>query len=50
MIDIDFETLKRTDPDRPKLHEAFSKLEFASLMQEFLPEAPPVAKEFRIGL
>jgi DNA polymerase I len=46
-LDIDFETLKRTDPDRPKLHEAFSKLEFASLMQEFLPEAPPAHKEFR---
>ena len=48
-LDIDFETLKRTEPDRPKLHEAFSKLEFASLMQEFLPEAPPVAKDFRIA-
>ena len=46
---IDFETLKRTDPDRPRLHELFSQLEFASLMQEFLPEAPPVQKEFRIA-
>src|SRR5688500_11169361 len=48
-LDIDFETLKRTEPDRPKLHEMFSKLEFASLMQEFLPEAPPEHKEFRIA-
>ncbi|HEX2120732.1 MAG TPA: 5'-3' exonuclease H3TH domain-containing protein, partial [Thermoanaerobaculia bacterium] len=48
-LDIDFETLKRTDPDRPKLHDIFSRLEFASLMQEFLPEAPPVPKEFRIA-
>jgi DNA polymerase-1 len=46
---IDFETLKRTDPDRPKLHDVFSRLEFASLMQEFLPEAPPVATDFRIA-
>ncbi|HEX6098513.1 MAG TPA: DNA polymerase I [Thermoanaerobaculia bacterium] len=48
-LDIDFETLKRTDPDRPKLHDVFSRLEFASLMQEFLPEAPPVHKEVRIA-
>jgi DNA polymerase I len=48
-LDIDFETLKRTEPDRPKLHEAFSKLEFASLMQEFLPQAPPAQKDFRIA-
>jgi DNA polymerase-1 len=46
---IDFETLKRTEPDRPKLHDIFSRLEFASLMQEFLPEAPPVPKNFRIA-
>jgi DNA polymerase-1 len=48
-LDIDFETLKRTEPDRPKLHEIFSKLEFASLMQEFLPEAPRAPTEFRIA-
>jgi len=48
-LEIDFETLKLTDPDRPKLHEIFSKLEFASLMQEFLPEAPPAQKDFRIA-
>jgi DNA polymerase-1 len=48
-LDIDFETLERTDPDRPKLHEIFSKLEFASLMQEFLPEAPPAVKDYRIA-
>jgi len=48
-LNIDFETLKRTDPDRPKLHDIFSRLEFASLMQEFLPEAPAVAKDFRIA-
>jgi DNA polymerase-1 len=46
---IDFETLKRTDPDRPKLHDIFSRLEFASLMQEFLPEEPQAPKEFRVA-
>jgi DNA polymerase I len=48
-LEIEFETLKRTEPDRPRLHELFSKLEFASLMQEFLPEAPPVPREFRVA-
>ncbi|HEX7829186.1 MAG TPA: DNA polymerase I [Thermoanaerobaculia bacterium] len=48
-LNIDFETLKRQEPDRARLHEIFSKLEFASLMQEFLPEAPAVPKEFRIA-
>jgi len=48
-LDIDFESLKRQEPDRAKLHEIFSKLEFASLMQEFLPEAPPVQREYRIA-
>jgi DNA polymerase-1 len=49
-LNLDFETLKRTEPDRPKLHELFSQLEFASLMQEFLPEAPPVDKDFRVAV
>ncbi|HET7711709.1 MAG TPA: DNA polymerase I, partial [Thermoanaerobaculia bacterium] len=47
-VDIDFETLARRDPDRPKLHELFSRLEFASLMQEYLPEAPAVPKEYEV--
>jgi DNA polymerase-1 len=48
-LEIDFETLKLGDPDRPKLHDVFSRLEFASLMQEFLPQAPAAPKEFRIA-
>jgi len=48
-VEIDFESLKRQEPDRPKLHDVFSRLEFASLMQEFLPEAPPVQKEYRVA-
>jgi DNA polymerase-1 len=46
---IDFEKLRRQEPDRAKLHDVFSRLEFASLMQEFLPEAPPVEREYRIA-
>src|SRR3954454_18952645 len=46
---IDFEALKRQEPDRAKLHDVFSRLEFASLMQEFLPEAPPVEVDYRIA-
>jgi DNA polymerase-1 len=46
---ISFDSLKRDEPDRPKLHEVFSRLEFASLMQEFLPEAPPVARDYRVA-
>jgi DNA polymerase I len=48
-IDADFEKYKRRDPDRAKLHDVFSRLEFASLMQEFLPEAPPVERDYRIA-
>jgi DNA polymerase-1 len=46
---IDFEALHRQEPDRAKLHDVFSRLEFASLMQEFLPEAPQVAKNYRVA-
>ena len=46
---IDFEKLKRQEPDRAKLHDVFSRLEFASLMQEFLPEAPAVERDYRIA-
>jgi len=46
---IDFDALKLGEPDRAKLHTVFSKLEFASLMQEYLPEAPPVPRDYRIA-
>jgi DNA polymerase-1 len=46
---IDFEKLKRQEPDRARLHDVFSRLEFASLMQEFLPAAPPVERDYRIA-
>jgi DNA polymerase-1 len=49
VANIDFDSLKRTEPDRPKLHDIFSRLEFASLMQEFLPEAPPAVRDFRVA-
>ncbi len=48
-VAIDFEALKRQEPDRARLHEIFSRLEFASLMQEYLPEAPLAQKDYRIA-
>jgi len=48
-VNVDFESLKRAEPDRAKLHDVFSRLEFASLMQEYLPEAPAVARDYRIA-
>jgi len=49
VANIDFEALKRAEPDRPKLHDVFSRLEFASLMQEYLPEAPPAVRDLRVA-
>ena len=49
-IPVELETLRLGEPDRPKLHDVFSRLEFASLMQEFLPEAPAVATEYRVAV
>ncbi len=46
---IDFDSLKRQEPDRPRLHEIFSRLEFASLMQEYLPETPQLPKDYRVA-
>jgi DNA polymerase-1 len=48
-LPIDFESLKLGEPDRPKLHDVFSRLEFASLMQEFLPEAPPLVRDYKVA-
>ncbi|HKO58084.1 MAG TPA: DNA polymerase I, partial [Thermoanaerobaculia bacterium] len=48
-VEVDFEALERQEPDRPRLHELFSRLEFASLMQEYLPEAPPAQKDYRLA-
>ena len=48
-VEVDFGALRRTEPDRPKLHDVFSRLEFASLMQEFLPAAPAVQREYRVA-
>jgi DNA polymerase-1 len=48
-VDADFERYKRREPDRARLHDVFSRLEFASLMQEYLPEAPPVERDYRVA-
>ena len=46
-LNLDFDTLRLEEPDRAKLHDVFSRLEFASLMQEYLPEAPQQQKDYR---
>src|SRR6202165_2290447 len=48
-VDLDFESLKRQEPDRAKLYDLFSRLEFASLMQEYLPQAPAVERDYRVA-
>ncbi|MGZ8853137.1 MAG: 5'-3' exonuclease, partial [Thermoanaerobaculia bacterium] len=48
-LNLDFDTLKLEEPDRAKLHDVFSRLEFASLMQEYLPEAPQQQRDYRIA-
>ena len=46
-IDLRLEELTLQPPDRAKLHDLFSRLEFTSLMEEYLPEAPPVQRKYR---
>jgi DNA polymerase-1 len=44
---IDYERLRMREPDRTKLHQLFAKLEFHSLMQEYLPQAPKAETDYR---
>ncbi len=46
-VGIELEALLVKPPDRVRLHDLFSRLEFHSLMQEFLPEQPPVPRDYR---
>ena len=46
-VDVDFERFRMQEPDRAKLHQLFARLEFHSLMQEYLPEAPKVETQYR---
>ena len=48
-VEYDLESFRRQEPDRARLHDVFSRLEFASLMQEFLPAAPPVDRDYRVA-
>ena len=47
-IDVSVDQLTLTTPDRARLHDLFKRLEFQSLMQEYLPEAPPVVTNYRV--
>ncbi|MEO8218023.1 MAG: DNA polymerase I [Acidobacteriota bacterium] len=48
-VDLDPEQLKMKEPDRARLHEIFSRLEFTSLMQEYMPEEPAVPRHYRLA-
>lgn len=48
-VEVDFDALALREPDRPRLHALFAKLEFHSLMQEYLPEAPEVKSEYLVA-
>jgi DNA polymerase I len=47
-VEVDFDALRLKEPDREKLHELFARLEFHSLMQEYLPEAAPVERHYEL--
>ena len=47
-VDVEFESLKLQPPDRGRLHELFSKLEFHSLLQEYLPEPEAIPIDYRV--
>ena len=48
-VDVDPDRLRLSEPDRARLHELFGKLEFHSLMQEYLPQqAPASTAEYRL--
>jgi DNA polymerase-1 len=46
-VDVDFAALRLEEPDRARLHDVFSRLEFTSLMQEYLPDQPPKKRSYR---
>jgi DNA polymerase I len=46
-LDLDFESLRLKEPDRAKLHDLFARLEFQSLMQEYMPDTK-VERDVRV--
>ncbi len=48
-VEVDLDALHLRQPDRDKLHDLFARLEFHSLLQEFLPDEPEstAAREYR---
>lgn len=47
-VKVDFEALKLRPPDRSRLHDLFARLEFHSLLQEYLPEPESVPIDYRV--
>lgn len=46
-LDVKFESFKLEEPDRAALHDLFTRLEFQSLMQEYMPDSR-VEREVRV--
>jgi len=47
-IDVSVDELTMTPPDRTKLHELFTRMEFTTLLQEFLPEQEKVETSYTL--
>ena len=47
-VQVDFKSLKMRAPDRGRLHDLFARLEFHSLLQEYLPEPEDVPIDYRV--
>ncbi|HEY0788007.1 MAG TPA: DNA polymerase I, partial [Thermoanaerobaculia bacterium] len=45
-VEVDLDALHLRQPDRAKLHDLFSRLEFHSLLQEVLPQEEPASREY----
>jgi DNA polymerase I len=47
-VKVEFDALKLRPPDRSRLHDLFARLEFHSLLQEYLPEPEAVPIDYRV--
>lgn len=48
-VTVDPASLTLRPPDRTKLHDLFARLEFHSLLQEFLPEQKPLERNYVVA-
>ena len=48
-IDLDFEALRRHEPDRTEAHALFAELEFQAIAKEYVPDANPSSAHHRLA-